>query len=73
MAVRLRNALIKKGYRARAHILMGQTLAELKVLIAKKNAVPLVNTKKMQFYIGLAVRCLQPMFEVKLKKVLHKN
>lgn len=53
--------------------MLKQTLAELKVLVAKKNAVPSVYTKRVSFYLGLAVRTLRPMFEVKVKKVLHKS
>ncbi len=55
------------------HNLLKQTLAELKVLVAKKNAVPAVYTKRVSFYLALAVRTLRPMFEVKVKKVLRKN
>lgn len=69
MVIRLRGALIRKGYRMRAHNLLKQTLAELKVLVAKKNAVPAVYTKRVSFYLALAVRTLRPMFEVKVKKV----
>lgn len=48
-------------------------LAEMKYLISSKNLSSTAQTKKTQFYIMLAVRTLQPLFEVKIKKVLRKN
>lgn len=57
----LMGALIKKGYRQKAHEIILETMVHLKMLKSPN--------KKLKFYLDFAIQTLVPMFELKTKKV----